>query len=101
MSVSSDPSAVSDESGVHSNDRDHLLPNGHVVVNRSVSLDSNATTQSEKDRDAVDAKDRRSAYMMFARLMTYQKQQWPYFACGFLFLFLYSLCELHSNWCRA
>jgi len=73
------------------------LPNGDVGANRSVSIDSNATTQSEKDKDAVDAKDKRSAYAMFVRLMTYQKQQWPYFALGFLFLFLYSLCELHSN----
>jgi hypothetical protein len=99
--VSSDPSAVSDDSGVHFSDRDQLLPNGQVVVNRSVSLDSNATTQSEKDKDAADEKDKRSAYMMFVRLMIYQKQQWPYFALGFLFLFMYSLCELQAILCQA
>ena len=89
MSVNSDLLAASDDSGVHFSDSDQLLPNGNVSVNRSVSLDSNATTQSEKDRDAVDAKDRRSAYMMFLRLMIYQKQQWPYFVFGFVFLLLY------------
>jgi hypothetical protein len=87
--MNSESSPLVDENGVYSTDRDRLLPN----VKRQISLDSNATTQSEKDEQDEDDNDenKHSAYVLSLRLLNYANEQWLLYTIGFVFLLCYSL----------